>query len=84
MKSARGSLRPKINLYADARHTDFFNSYDVLGYPRSLITQRYNTADIGVKLSFPVFQGGIVAAIRQAEAEEGRHGVMKLRPTGSY
>ena len=61
---------PKVSLFAQGAHNDYFGT---LGGPQpSLYSQREDTAQAGVQVSLPIFQGGLPAAQRrQAQAQAG-------------
>ncbi|MES2493065.1 MAG: TolC family outer membrane protein [Pseudomonadota bacterium] len=57
---------PKVSIFSSVDRTDYLNSY-----PLSR-DQRFTSAQVGVRLSIPLFQGGLPAAQqRQAQAREG-------------
>ena len=59
---------PRVSLFAGATYTDYFNT---LAGGAAGITQEETTANAGVNLSIPIFQGGLPAARqRQAQARE--------------
>jgi len=59
---------PTVALFANATYTDYFNS---LAGGSSALAQMETTANAGVRVTIPIFQGGLPAARqRQAQARE--------------
>ena len=72
-RAAGASRLPKISVFADAGYADYLKSLSVPGVPSSLIPQTATTADVGIRATLPLYQGGRPSAqIRQAEALEGQ------------
>ena len=70
--TAEASRLPRLSLFADGAYTDYLGSLAVTGLPVGAISQSYTTADIGVRATVPLFQGGRpTGQIRQAQAREG-------------
>lgn len=70
--AARASRLPKVSLFADAGYADYLGSLSVPGVPSNLIPQTAKTADVGVRATIPLYQGGRPSAqVRQAQAHEG-------------
>ncbi|MBU6266861.1 MAG: TolC family outer membrane protein [Sphingomonadales bacterium] len=68
-RAAGASRLPKVGLFADAARTDFLNSFAVNG--ASVPVPVTTTADIGVRATIPIFQGGRpTALVKQAQARE--------------
>lgn len=68
--SAAGAGRkPTVSVFANADYSDF---YGTLGGPIAQnFVQSETTANVGVRVTFPLFQGGLPAAnVRQASARE--------------
>ncbi|MBI1403966.1 MAG: TolC family outer membrane protein [Porphyrobacter sp.] len=68
-KVAGAGRLPTVGLFVNGQYSDFFNT---LGGPVSAqFTQRETTANAGVRVTIPLFQGGLPAARqRQAGARE--------------
>jgi len=57
---------PRVSVFSSVDRTDYLNSYPLAR------DQRFTSAQVGVRLSVPLFQGGLPAAQqRQAQAREG-------------
>ena len=70
--TAEASRLPKLSLFADGGYSDYLGSLAVPGVAAGSILQSYTTADVGVRASIPLFQGGRpTGLIRQAQAREG-------------
>lgn len=70
--AARGAHMPQVELYSQGRYTNYFNSLGS-GTVNSTFFQEESTAEAGVRLTIPVYQGGRVAArVRQAQARESQ------------
>ncbi len=69
---AAGATRlPRLSLFADGNYADYLGSLQVPGVSPSLIGQHSTTADVGLRATIPLFQGGRPSAtISQAEARE--------------
>ena len=71
VKSAQASRLPKISLFADGAYADYLGTLRVPGAPAGTLPQHGSSADMGVRATIPLFQGGRPAAqISQAEARE--------------
>jgi len=69
--AAAAARLPKISLFADTERDSYLGSLVVPGYVGA-VPQAATTADVGVRATLPLFQGGRPAAqVRQAEAQEG-------------
>ncbi|MDE2405286.1 MAG: TolC family outer membrane protein [Sphingomonadales bacterium] len=68
---AAGAARlPKVSLFADTARTDFLGSANVNG--ASVAVPTTTTADVGVRATIPLYQGGRpTALVKQAQAREG-------------
>jgi outer membrane protein len=67
-KAAGAGRLPTVSLFAGATYSDYFNT---LAGGSSLLAQRETTANSGVRVTIPIFQGGLPAAReRQAQARE--------------
>tara|TARA_R110002033_G_scaffold34284_11_gene71911 strand:+ start:548 stop:2011 length:1464 start_codon:yes stop_codon:yes gene_type:complete len=72
IKTARASNKPKVSTYAQGR---YLNYHGTLGgnIPGTTFIQEQSTAEIGIRASMPIYQGGRPAAqIRQAQARSGQ------------
>ena len=69
-KAAGSSRLPSVSLFATGNYTNY---YGTLGGPISAtLPQTDTTAQVGVRATLPIFQGGLPAAQkRQAQAREG-------------
>jgi outer membrane protein len=72
VSSARAARLPKVSLFADGNYTNYLGSLAfsdlTLG---AAIPQHYTAADVGVRATIPLYQGGAPAAqVRQAQALE--------------
>lgn len=69
-KAAGSSRLPSVSVFASGNYTNY---YGTLGGPISTtLPQTDTTAQVGVRASLPLFQGGLPAAQkRQAQAREG-------------
>jgi outer membrane protein len=72
-RAAGASRLPKVSLFAEGSRADYLGSLSITGVPAGTpIPQRTTTADVGVRASIPLYQGGRPAAqVRQAQAREG-------------
>ena len=69
--AAEASRLPTVSLFANAQRDDYLGSLQVPGFVGA-VPQAATTADVGVRATLPLFQGGRPAAqVRQAEAREG-------------
>ncbi len=72
-EGAKASRLPKVTLFADGGYTDYLHSLSVAGVPTSLLPQSDKSADVGIRATIPLYQGGRPSAlIKQAEAREGQ------------
>lgn len=72
IKTARASNKPKVSTYAQGRYVNF---HGTLGgnIPGTVFIQEQSTAEVGIRASMPIYQGGRPAAqIRQAQARSGQ------------
>ncbi|MBS0254584.1 MAG: TolC family outer membrane protein [Proteobacteria bacterium] len=70
-KAAGASRLPRVTLFADGNYSNYLNTLSVIGVPSGAIPQSGTAADVGVRATIPLFQGGRPAAqISQAEARE--------------
>ncbi|ASK89890.1 TolC family outer membrane protein [Sphingorhabdus sp. SMR4y] len=72
IKTARAGNKPKVSTYAQGR---YLNYHGTLGgnVPGSVFIQEQSTAEVGIRASMPIYQGGRPAAqIRQAQARSGQ------------
>ena len=70
-KAAQASRLPKVSLFADGTYADYLGTLSILGAPAGSYPQSGSSADVGVRATIPLFQGGRPAAqISQAEARE--------------
>jgi len=70
---ARASRLPKVSLVANAAHYDYLNALNYPALPSFTPPQRFNTADVGLRVTVPLYQGGRPSAqIKQAQAREGQ------------
>lgn len=59
---------PSVSVYTSGDYTDYFDTYEGFG----AVTQRPTSAQVGVRATIPIFQGGLPAAReRQAQARAG-------------
>lgn len=73
VSTARATRMPRVSLFADAGYTDYLGSLGYAGLALGGIPQHYSTADVGVRATIPLFQGGRPAAqVRQAQARENQ------------
>lgn len=72
VKSAQATRLPKVSLFADGSYADYLGTLTFAGVPSgTAIPQHGTSADVGVRATIPLFQGGRPAAqISQAEARE--------------
>ena len=73
VQTAEASRLPKLSLFADGGYSDYLGSLSAGGLPAGFsLPQSYTTADVGVRATIPLFQGGRpTGQIRQAQAREG-------------
>ncbi len=74
VSTAEASRLPKLSLFADGGRSDYLGS--LVAAPSLGVTgplpQISNSADVGIRATIPLFQGGRPAAqVRQAQAREG-------------
>jgi len=71
VSSARASRLPRVSLFADGGYTSYLGSLGVGGVGTGAIPQSYTAADVGVRATIPLYQGGGPAAqVRQAQARQ--------------
>jgi len=71
VSSARAARLPTVSLFADGGYTSYLGALSYDGLALGGIPQHYTTADVGIRASIPLFQGGRPAAqVRQAQARE--------------
>lgn len=71
--AARSSRSPKVSLFADVGYTDYLNSLNYPVVPGLVLAQRAKNADVGIRATLPLYQGGRPSAeIKQAQAREGQ------------
>ena len=69
---ARAANMPRIGLFADGGYTNALGTLTEVGVPSSQIMQGAATADVGIRATIPLYQGGRpTAQMRQAQAREG-------------
>lgn len=69
VSSARAARLPKVSLFADGSYTSYLGSLSFSNLAIGGIPQHYTAADVGVRASIPLYQGGAPAAqVRQAQA----------------
>lgn len=70
---AKAVRLPKLTAFADAGYTDYLGSLSLRGFFGIPITQSATTADVGIRATIPLYQGGRPSAqIKQAQAREGQ------------
>ncbi|SIO23412.1 outer membrane protein [Parasphingorhabdus marina DSM 22363] len=72
IKAARAATKPRITAFAQGNYVNFF---DTLGgnVPGASFVQEQSSAEVGVRATVPIYQGGRPAAqIRQAQARSGQ------------
>lgn len=72
IKRARAANKPKVSTYAQGRYVNF---HGTLGgnIPGAVFVQEQSTAEVGIRATMPLYQGGRPAAqIRQAQARSGQ------------
>lgn len=72
IKTARAATKPRITTFAQGSYVNFF---DTLGgnIANTNFVQEQSTAEVGVRATIPIYQGGRPAAqIRQAQARSGQ------------
>ncbi len=72
IKTARASNKPRLSTYAQGRYVNF---HGTLGgnIPGANFVQEQSTAEVGVRATIPLYQGGRPSAqIRQAQARSGQ------------
>lgn len=71
--AAKAVRMPKLTAFADAGYTDYLGSLSLRGVFGIPITQSATTADVGIRATIPLYQGGRPSAqIKQAQAREGQ------------
>ncbi len=78
VKAAGAARLPRLSLFADSLYGNYLGSLSSVGSvgtslpPGFSIPQSGSTADVGVRATIPLYQGGRpTAQVRQAEAREG-------------
>ena len=74
VKTAAAARLPKLSLFADSLYGNYLGSLSIIGYGGlgGLLPQSGTTADVGVRATIPLYQGGRpTAQVRQAQAREG-------------
>jgi len=73
--AAAATRLPTLSLFADGEHDDYLHSLNLGGYAGSFsgaVPNAVTTADVGIRATLPLFQGGRPAAqVRAAQANEG-------------
>ncbi|MEP6339356.1 TolC family outer membrane protein [Parasphingorhabdus sp.] len=72
IKTARAACKPRVTTFA---HGSYVNFFDTLGgsIASANFVQEQSTAEVGVRATIPIYQGGRPAAqIRQAQARSGQ------------
>ncbi len=70
--SARASRLPKLSLFANGAYVDYMGSLTSSTALPGGIPQTATTADVGLRATIPIFQGGRpTALIKQAQARQG-------------
>ncbi len=72
IKTARSANKPRLSAYAQGRYVNF---HGTLGgaVPGANFVQEQSTAEVGVRATVPIYQGGRPSAqIRQAQARSGQ------------
>ena len=72
IKTARAGNKPTVSTYAQGR---YLNYHGTLGgnVPGQVFIQEQSTAEVGIRATMPIYQGGRPAAqIRQAQARSGQ------------
>ncbi|MDE1917513.1 MAG: TolC family outer membrane protein [Sphingomonadales bacterium] len=73
VSSARASRLPKVSLFADGNYTNYLGSLSFSNLAIDGIPQHYTAADVGVRATIPLYQGGgLSAQVRQAQAIENQ------------
>ncbi|MDP9057351.1 MAG: TolC family outer membrane protein [Pseudomonadota bacterium] len=71
---AGASRLPRLSLFADSLYGNYFGTLSVIGSGNSggSLPQSGTTADVGIRATIPLYQGGRPSAeVRQAQAREG-------------
>lgn len=73
VKIARAALLPKISAFGGVDYTNYIGTLGGGSTAFGVFTQQQTTAQVGVRASIPIFQGGLPAAQqRQAQARESQ------------
>lgn len=73
VSSARAARLPKVSLFADGSYTNYLGSLSFSNLAVGGIPQHYTAADVGVRATIPLYQGGGPSAqVRQAQALESQ------------
>ena len=71
--AARASRLPKLSVVANGGYTNYLNSLSVAGVPKSALPESITTADVSLRATIPLYQGGRPSAqIKQAQARQGQ------------
>lgn len=63
---------PRLSVFTGGDYTDYLGTLGGGSVPSGTFTQRQTTAQVGLRATIPIFQGGLPAAQqRQAQAREG-------------
>jgi outer membrane protein len=75
VKVAAAARLPKLSLFADSLYANYLGTFAIAGFygvGGQALPQSGSTADVGVRATIPLYQGGRPSAqVRQAEAREG-------------
>jgi outer membrane protein len=74
VSTAGASRLPRLSLFADTLYGNYFGSLKITGLSAgaAALPQSGSTADVGLRATIPLYQGGRPAAqLRQAQAREG-------------
>ena len=74
VKAAGAARLPKLSLFADSLYGNYLGTLSIIGYGNlgGALPQSGSTADVGIRATIPLYQGGRpTAQVRQAQAREG-------------
>jgi outer membrane protein len=74
VKAAGAARLPRLSLFADSLYGNYLGTLSIIGFTdvNGALPQSGSTADVGVRATFPLYQGGRPSAqVRQAQAQEG-------------
>jgi len=74
VRVAGASRLPRLSLFADSLYGNYLGSLSIVGFgdPAGSLPQSGTTADVGIRATIPLYQGGRPSAeVRQAQAREG-------------